>query len=345
MTTQLAELTKETALTAFTGDTGLDQYVKQVKDEVNSFDHDLSTAAGRAKTISLASKVAKIKVKYDNCGKDLVAEWKTNASKVDKARKKMRDELDDLKVLARKPVTDWEAEQLKIEEEKQAKLEADMLAVQKENDHEVGLLMDERFDRELTEAVAKQLAEAKIEEDRLKQVKIDNDIFIAKQATEEAERLAQQVIDDAQAQKQQAIDDKIKSDNELLAAQARENLLKEQAEQARLNNEWLAFISEAYQINDDLNAKAWQKEQQRLAEVSRLESIENERLAGIERQRVAQKKLDDDAQARAANIKHKAKINNAILKVLLDHDINEKDAKTMVTLAAKRELPSLVINY
>ena len=115
MSTQLAELTTDTALTVFTGDNGLDSYVQQVTDEVNNFEHDLSTAAGRKRTISLAGKVASIKVKYDDYGKGLVAGWKKNASKVDKARKKMRDELDALKVLARKPVTDWEDEQKKIE--------------------------------------------------------------------------------------------------------------------------------------------------------------------------------------------------------------------------------------
>ncbi len=68
--------------------------------------------------------MTKIKVKYDDCGKELVASWKKDAATVDKARKKMRDTLDELKVLARKPVTDWEVEQ----EEIKAKKIADDLA-------------------------------------------------------------------------------------------------------------------------------------------------------------------------------------------------------------------------
>ena len=126
MKNELVELKKETALTVFTQDNGLDSYVKQVADEVASFEHDMKTAASRSRTIALASKVAKIKVKYDDCGKDLVSDWKEKAKKVDAARKKMRDELDDLKILARKPVTDWEAEQAEIEQQRIEQLKAEL---------------------------------------------------------------------------------------------------------------------------------------------------------------------------------------------------------------------------
>ncbi|RKW72007.1 hypothetical protein D5S11_19695, partial [Bacillus sp. L75] len=89
--------------------------------------------------------------------------------------------------------------------------------------------------------------------------------------------------DDAQEAKQKAIDDKIKADAELVAANAREKLLNEQAAQNKLNAEWLAYISEAYQINDDINSKAEQAAYEAIAEQLRLKSIEDERLAGIER--------------------------------------------------------------
>ena len=270
MTTQLAELTNETAMKVFTADNGLDSYVQQVVDEVNNFEHDLKTATGRAKTISLASKVAKIKVKYDECGKDLVSGWKENAKKVDKARKKMRDELDDLKVLARKPVTDWEAEQEKIKADKLAAAELEKLNVQ----HEMALLLNKEFDRDAEDARLKLEAEQKIEDERLENLRIENEARIKKEAAEaatlEAERLAQKKIDDAQAAKQKAIDDKVKADNALIESQAEQNRLTAQAEQTRLNNEWLAYISEAYQINDQLNAEAEQKRQADIAEQKRL---------------------------------------------------------------------------
>tara|TARA_R110000787_G_scaffold201858_1_gene312607 strand:+ start:1430 stop:2479 length:1050 start_codon:yes stop_codon:yes gene_type:complete len=349
MKNQLAEISPETALSVFTAEKGLDSYVQQVKDEVNSFEHDLTTAAGRAKTISLASKVAKIKVKYDDCGKDLVSGWKENAKKVDKARKKMRDDLDELKVIARKPVTDWEAEQAKIEADRLIKVEAELLAKEKANDEDVAILMDEKFDRDLADEIAMLEAEAVAESARVKKLQIDNDARIAKVAAEaatiEAERLAKKAIDDAQEAKQKAIDDKIKADNELLASQAREKLLNEQAAQEKINNEWLEYISEAYQINEKLNAQVEQNRQNALAETVRLAAIETERLAGIERQRIAQKKLDDDEALRMADANNIRLINRAIYKSLIDAGVDPENAKIATQTLIDNKVPHTTINY
>lgn len=349
MKNQLVELTAETAMSAFTADKGLDSYVEQVKSEVEGFKHDLSTASGRAKTISLASKVAKIKVKYDNCGKDLVSGWKENAAKVDKARKKMRDDLDELKVLARKPVTDWEAEQVEIEAQKQLKLEAEMLAKEKANDEEVAILMDEKFDRDAFDLKVKLENEAKIETERLKQVQIDNDARIAKEAAEaatiEAERLAQKAIDDAQEAKQKAIDDKIATDNELLASQAREKLLNEQAAQEKINNEWLEYISEAYEINASINRDRQTKFLAEQAETKRLADIETAKQTEIQRQadekeaqRIAQEKLE-------ANKAHVGKIRKQAKEFIMSFGIDEDSAKKLVLSISHKDESTLTLNY
>lgn len=345
MENQLVELTSETAMKVFTGDDGLDSYVQQVVDEVNNFEHDLSTGAGRARTISLASKVAKIKVKYDDCGKELVASWKKDASTVDKARKKMRDTLDELKVLARKPVTDWEVEQEEIKAKKIADDLAENEAKEKDILWDFALMELKLFNIELAAKEEKRIADEVAEQTRLKQAQIDNDIRIAAAATVEAERLAQEKIDNAKIAEQKAIDDKIKADAELLAAQAREKLLSEQAAQNKLNAEWLVYISEAYQINDDLNYKAEQKRQSDLAEKNRLASIETERLAGIERQRLAQKVIDDETAARVADVNYKSSVKKGILDVLIANDIPEEYARAMIQLAANKKLPKLTINY
>lgn len=338
MNTQLAELNSNTALQIFTGDTGLDAYVQQVKDEVNNFEHDLSTAASRARTISLANKVSKIKVKYDECGKDLVAGWKEKAKKVDAARKKMRDEFDELKVIARKPVTEWEVEQQELAQKKLEQEKAEALAKQIETDHEIGLLMNEKIDRDIQEQKEKTaLALKEQEEQRAKELaahelKLKEDA--AAEAKAQAELAAQKAIDDAQAEKQKAIDAKTKADNDLAAAN-----------QARINQEWLTYIAEAYQINANLDAKAEQLRLDQINEQRRLNDIENERLAGIQRQQAEQARIDKEAAARAADTKHKSKINNAILTVLLANGISEQDSKTMIKLAVKGLLPQLKINY
>ena len=348
MKNQLAEISPETALSVFTAEKGLDSYVQQVKDEVNSFEHDLTTAAGRAKTISLASKVAKIKVKYDDCGKDLVSGWKENAKKVDKARKKMRDDLDELKVIARKPVTDWEDEQSKIEADRLIRVEAELLAKEKANDEDIAILMDEKFDRDLSDERARLEAEAVAEAARLKQAQIDNDARIAKEAAEaatiEAERLAQKAIDDAQAAKQKAIDDKIKADNELLASQAREKLLNEQAAQEKINNEWLAYISEAYEWNANIDRDRQAKFLAQQAETKRLADIEATRQAEVKRQQ-DQLKADQDAQAKLkANNKHAGKILGEIKEhIMATCGLDEPTARKVVL--SLRNTERVTINY
>lgn len=348
MENQLAEITADTALSVFTADKGLDSYVQQVKDEVNSFEHDLTTAAGRAKTISLASKVAKIKVKYDDCGKDLVSGWKENAKKVDKARKKMRDDLDELKIIARKPVTDWEAEQEKIEADRLARVEAELLAKEKSNDEEVAILMDEKFERDLADEKAKLEAEDIAEAARLKQVQIDNDARIAKESAEaatiEAERLAQKAIDDAQEARQKAIDDKIIADRELLASQARERLLNEQAAQEKINKEWLDYISEAYEWNADIDRDRQTKLLSEQAEAKRLADIEVARQAEIKRQNdekeaqaLALKKLED-------NKEHAGKILGEIKEHLMATCGLDEPTARKITLAL-RKTDRVTINY
>jgi hypothetical protein len=105
--TDLIKIEKVTAVDVFNND-GLDPLLKQIKEEVRSFVPDLTTAGGRKAIASLAAKVAKSKTYLDSLGKDLVADQKATIKKVDAERKRMREDLDLLKVEVRKPLTDWE---------------------------------------------------------------------------------------------------------------------------------------------------------------------------------------------------------------------------------------------
>lgn len=192
MSDQLVVIEKKNALQVFTGDNGLDPYVKMIRDKVKNHKNDTSTQKGRDEIKSLAHNVAKSKVYLDDLGKDLVASWKTQSAKVDKARKAMRDELVALKEEARQPLTDWEdaaAEKERIFQEKAAELK---LKEQIESEHEIGLLLNEKLDRDIAEANKKEKADA---EAKAKQAEKDK---IAVQ--EKADRDAKQAkIDKAQA--------------------------------------------------------------------------------------------------------------------------------------------------
>ena len=100
--------------------------VKVITSHVTEFEPDTTTAKGRKEIASFASKVSKSKTFLDGIGKELVGGWKAKAKVIDAERKTMRDALDDLKVTARKPLTDWEEEQAAAEaiiDEKRAYIE------------------------------------------------------------------------------------------------------------------------------------------------------------------------------------------------------------------------------
>jgi hypothetical protein len=112
---ELIKIESVTAVDVF-NNAGLDPLLEQIKDEVRSFVPDLSTVTGRKAIASLAAKVAKSKTYLDGLGKDLAADQKAAIKTVDAERKRMRDDLDLLKIEARKPLTEWEdAEKSRVE--------------------------------------------------------------------------------------------------------------------------------------------------------------------------------------------------------------------------------------
>lgn len=330
MENQLVELTTETALTVFTVDNGLDPYVQQVKDEVNNFEHDLSTGAGRKRSASLAAKVAKMKVKLDSLGKGLVAEWKSNSKKVDGARKKMRDDLDELKVIARKPLTEWEEEQERIEAEKQAKLEAEMKAAQIENDHEIGLLMNEKIDRELAEERLRLEAQAKAEAERIEREGLEREERLKKEAAAtakaEAELIAKETEQRIEHEKREAIQREeaakqaqANAEREAIAAQKREKYAAEQAEEQR-------------------------KQDAIIAEQNRLAAIEEAKRAEIYRQQEEKRIADEEQVKLEANKKHVGMVRGEIKTHLMSVcEINEELAIKVVKALLKTN--RVTINY
>ena len=162
---ELVVIEPTTALAAFSKEGGLDTYVEQVREAVRNFEHDMGTATSRKRTASISAKVSKIKVKLDSLGKDSTADLKAKAKLVDASRKAMRDELDALRDEARKPLTDWEQDQAKIEQEKLAAEAAEKNAKQHVDRAAEPARQAEvtRQERETAEAEAKQ---AKLEAHR-----------------------------------------------------------------------------------------------------------------------------------------------------------------------------------
>lgn len=144
----------EIAVQMFTADSGLKPVVAQVADIVASFEHDMSTAASRKRTASLSAKVSKFKVRIESIGKQLADAEREKIADVERVikminvnRREVKDELDALRDLARKPLTDWEIEQAEAE----AKAEAEKIRAEIDALHEFALLMNEKHDRDRVE--------------------------------------------------------------------------------------------------------------------------------------------------------------------------------------------------
>lgn len=161
---------------------------------------------------------------------------------------------------------------------------------------------------------AAELAELR-EKQRIQEQK-ERDDRIAREAKEEAERQAKAAQEAIEREKQEAID--------------RERKAKEAEELA------------AKRLEEEKEAAKRAAEE---AERKRLADIEAAKQAEVQRQKDEEARLKAEAEQREANKKYLASVHNAILDVLKDNGISEKDGKTMIGLAAKGQLPKLTINY
>lgn len=320
MSNELIVIEPKNVMTVFTQDNGLDDIIRQVEMEVMTFEHDLSNDARRKKTASLARKVASTKTYLDGLGKELVSDWKNKAKVVDANRKVMRDRLDELKEIARKPLTEWEEEQAAIEAERLAAEEAEKLRLQVEGDHEIALLLNEKFDRELAERLAQEAAEEKARQEAALKAQQEREEQIRKQAEAKAKFEAEQAALKVEQEKQAAIERAEKAERLRIESEAKSKVEAELAEKRR--------------IEAELKAKKDAEE-----------AAERARLAEIKRQEDAKKAEKEERDRLEANKKHCASIHNSIVSDLVAVGVDDITAKLVVTAIAKKQVKNVVINY
>ncbi len=271
---------------------------------------DISTAKGRQAIASGAYKVAQTKTYIDKVGKEITDELKALPKIVDENRRMAREQLDQLKDEIRRPLTDWEAEQEKIEAEKKAAEEAAKLAEQIERDHELALLMNAEFDRKREEEVrqaeeARKAREAEIACQAAEQARIEaeNKAKFEREANERA------VLEAKLAQE--------RAEREKAEAEARAFREKQEAE-ARAK---AAFEAQEKRLRQEQEAKE-------LAEAE------------------AKAKQEAEEAKAAADKKHRATVNSSIVSFLVSEcGFSEDEAKKIVIAAAKGRLGKLIIDY
>jgi len=352
-TTEIAKApSKENALAVFKTANGLDPYLAQIRAEIDGFIPDVTTRKGREAIASIAHSVARSKTTLDNIGKELVAELKDVPKKIDAERKRMRDLLDSWKEEVRKPLDEWEAAEearvtklqngidwfkLRATENSDldsAELKASLSEVERIQIGEkweefeaeahrtkaaaieslkAQLIKREKFEAEQAElAKLRKEAEERERKDREDQIARE----AAEKATREAEEKAQRERDE-QAQKVR---------DEQVAAERRENELKQQAERAE--RERLEANQRAEQAERESAAKA-------------------EQAAQAERQRQADEKAEEERQsaARQADTAHKSKVLKAAKEAFVGMNISEELAKAIVLKIARGEVPNVTISF
>jgi len=306
----LIEVADQTVLEAFSDPKGLALVLHDVTQFINGFEHDLSTPKGRKETASLAANVSKFKTRVDGIGKELVSDWKTKSKAVDAVRKVARDTLDELKIIARQPLTDYEDEQIRIAVEKMAIEKAEELKKEIESDHEFANLMDEKFDRDIADKLAREQEKARLVAEREDKKRLVREEQVRKEAFEQArikaEKQATEQEDKVEREKQEILD--------------REQLLKNQAEQAELDK-----IAAGEQAEID---------------------VENARLAEIKRQE-DQKALEQaDLEKREANKRHVGAVMKKAKEALMNVvEIDETVAKAVVLAIYSDSIPAVSIKF
>lgn len=329
--TGLIVVEKTTAMAVFTEPNKLDPLLAKITEKAKSLVPDTSTAKGRKEIASIAYQVARTKTYLDSLGKDLVDDLKEVPKKIDASRKKTRDYLDALALEVRKPLDDWEAEQERIAAEKKEKEEAQLLLEQIETDHEIGILMNREFDRQLAERIAAEAEAKRIHEDR-----------IAREAKQAAEAAAAKAIEDAQRREREAKE----------AAERAEQARKDA--EARAEKERVDAVAREEHARIDAAARAEQQrreaderaERERQMAIVR-ESQAREQAIEQERQRTAAetKRLADEQARREADTAHKAKINRAAVAGLVQAGLTEEQGKKVVCAIAKGLISNITINY
>lgn len=319
--TDLVVIEKSSAMAVFTNNEQLDPIIEKIEKEARSLVPDVTTKKGRDAIASMAHKVARSKTYIDNAGKDLVAELKALPKQIDESRRIARERLDALKDEVRRPLTEWEAEQDRIKAEEAARIKAEEDRKKFESDHEIALLMNDAFDRELAEKKAEAERQRIAHEEELKRQ-------AAEQAKREAEEKAAAELAAAKKREEDAIAARAKA--ELLAKQAQERAEQEAKDAAaKAEAEKKAAIEaeqrKAYEEADRIKREAEQKEAARLAE---------------------EKRIADEKAAREADVKHRKAIGTDIVKALTDNSsITREQAIEVLTALMNGLVPHTNINY
>jgi colicin import membrane protein len=307
---------------------GVQPLIDRVREELASEVPDVSTETGRKRIASRAFLASKAKTVLDKLGKDLADELNEKLKPINAERKLARDEFDKMRDETRQPLTDWEEKQKAIAAAALAEAEALRLIKKKENDHEVAILLDYKFNSEAAAALAQIKVERIAYEEHLKAEAVE----LAK-----AEALAERTrIADEYAEK-------------IRLAAERENQLKVDAKHAEAGR----ILAEENAAKVARNAVRQAEEQTRQAAINE-KNAEKRRVAAVQaanhlnvkRQKAEVQRLAAEQKARDNDKANRDAVNRfAVLDLMRFAKLSENQAQTVVTAIAKNQISKTAITY
>lgn len=328
---------------------GLDDLLKKIHAEAESHVPDLETDKGRKAIASIAAKVAKSKTYLDGLGKDMVSIWKNQAKVVDAERRKMRDDLDELKATIRKPLTEYEeAEEARIAnitETIQTTIDAGNDAVENYLSRELRLMIACKGEIEAIDpTVDFGEFQERMSEVRLVAItKLESAIEKRKQHDSdqaELEKLRTESIERERMEAERQLLKEREEREKRIAEEAAENARKEaeRAEAKRIEK----IEADKQKAIDDKKAA-----EQRAIEAEKQAEIDMEKAVKAEREKIEVERLREKeaADKREANTRHRKKINNQAVAALLNKGITKEQAIAVVIAIAKGEIANVTISY
>lgn len=327
----------------------------------------VETAAGRQKIKSAAFQVARSKTLFDKMGKDFTAKLRSELNETNASRKEIVDWCQAKQDETRKPLTEWE----EADKERQAYHEAGierMQFISNERDEDgnaldVGSLrahlkaieitpMGEVWDEYADEA-------AQVREDCIAKLKgyIEaREKYEAEQA--ELEALRREAEERRQKEEAERLERERKEREESIAREAAEKAKRDAEEKAKLEREEAerreyAAIKAKEAVERAAKEAAERAERERIAaeERARLEKEfaikqERERAAKAEQERLEKEAAEKaEAEKKAANKRHRARINREALACFEINGFDEEEADRIITLIASGAIDHITINY
>jgi hypothetical protein len=331
----------------------VDSILKKITEEAKLFQPDISTVHGRKELASFAYKIAQSKTFMDDCGKKLGEEAKKTLDTINAERKKIRETLDLLKEEVRKPLTDWELK----EEKRKSVHRAALVSIENES-QEIARnwqLVDNVYIDGFLQGLQTEIDWKEFKEDADTVLKAAEErVLIAKSRKKEHDDQQDELkkLREEKEQREKEEADRIEKERaeaRVLAEAEAKKKAEEFAKKEEAEREQKRIAREKQLAAEKEAAIKYEREQIEIKLKQAADKAARDKQAAIdnERKKIADEKAAADAaeQKRQANIKHRTKINNEILKCLKEQGLDEETGKKIITAIVSGMIPHTKINY